>query len=188
MSAGPRDGKQSWPRPWLAWILLGLQPFVRGGIEMRKQSFGESRCNFLSRLFATLLCLAISALVGCGDSRPVQPPNGQDGTSKPPPPPPPAYLSVESDPPGADVEVGPKNVNGIYQPGTGRRVGRTPCKVELKPSDLSVTKGFASIVVNLEKPGYIPASAEIGLGNNAMLEPGKTYTVSQKLRKIGTAP
>ena len=152
---------------------------------MRKQSLGESRCNSLSRLFATLLCLAVSSLVGCSESGPGQPANGDMSTSKPPPP---AYLFVESDPPGADVEVGPKTVNGIYQPGTGRRVGSTPRKVELKPSDLSVTNGSASIVVNLEKPGYIPASVVIGLGKNPMLEPGKTYTVSQKLRKLGTPP
>jgi hypothetical protein len=95
----------------------------------------------------------------------------------------PTYLSVKSKPPGADVEVGPKIVNGIYQPGTGRHIGNTPCRVELTPSDLSVTNDFVNIVVNLTKPGYIPATNVIGLGSNGRLKPGKTYTVSIQLNK-----
>src|SRR5262249_9807458 len=101
---------------------------------------------------------------------------------------PPSYLSVETDPPGATVVVGIKDVFNMTG---GRTAGTSPLKIELKPSDVSFHQesGFTSIVVQLTKEGFIPAVVQIGLGTDGKLEPSKTYPIERtghnRLHRIG---
>jgi hypothetical protein len=106
---------------------------------------------------------------------------------------PPVYLQVESNPPGASVEIGLQHVSaGAAERGSGRNVGRTPCTVELKPSDVNRTTG--SIICRLEKLPYYrsetfhifaqfnPAPARVPL-NAILAKPGRTNALSAALRK-----
>lgn len=91
-----------------------------------------------------------------------------------------AFLVIESDPPGAQVEVGLQERNGVVTSGTGRMVGTTPCTVELKRSDVSSMGG---IVVYLKKSRYLDHSAGISDGMKKIAAGGE-YKLSSRPIKL----
>ena len=98
----------------------------------------------------------------------------------------PEFLVIQTDPPGATVEVGIQGVNGIATSGTGRIVGVTPIKVGVLPSDVSVTNDVASIMVQVTMNGYIPHMNIEGLGTYAGIywtKPGWTITIQNTLSR-----
>ena len=136
-----------------------------------------------------LMVLALTLASGCGkESEPKPekpgPESGPPSMPSPDPMTPPrparAYLVIESDPSGAQVEVGLKERNGVVTPGTGRMVGTTPCKVELKSSDVSSRGG---ITVLLKKSRYRDHIAGISDGMKKIAAGGE-YKLSSRPIKL----
>jgi hypothetical protein len=66
---------------------------------------------------------------------------------------------------------------------TGKFVGRTPLKVELRDSDLDTSTTGSSISIDVSKPGFLGLSTDRGLGFSG-LESGKTYTEHYDLKPL----
>src|SRR4030095_4906648 len=89
----------------------------------------------------------------------------------PPRSPRPAYLQIESTPPGADVYVGGPIVDGINHPERGRLACQTPCKAQLRLSDVNQGGGIS---VLLRKKGYLDFVAGLSDGKKK-IEQGGVY-------------
>lgn len=96
------------------------------------------------------------------------------GPPRRPPPDGWAMLVVESDPPGAAVEVGLQTVNNITAPGTGRIAGMTPCTIRLQASDVNPLGGVS---VFLSRAGYMGMYSGISDGADKLEDHG-TYKLS----------
>jgi hypothetical protein len=90
------------------------------------------------------------------------------------------YLDIQSNPPGARVEVGIQFNGWKIVPGTGQKTCTTPCLVELDPADVAILPdGVANLVVKLDKTHFAPHIDVIELGKLDRifaLERGKTYS------------
>jgi hypothetical protein len=96
----------------------------------------------------------------------------------------PFYLFVESEPAGVEVEVGIQGLDGVATPGTGRIVGKTPLKVELKPSDVTFNgRSLAGVTTHLRKEGFVPIWDNWGFDLGKF--PGKTHTIRVRMKRIG---
>ena len=139
--------------------------------------------------------LWIASLIGCSHQpapqqhQPPTPtgtavaPTPQPPTSPVKPPPAPvkvaAYVEVTSTPEGGQVTLGHPIINGVSQLTNGRPGGVTPCKIELKSSDVNSMGG---ITIQVEKSGYLPSVT--GLSDGAKkITAGGGYQVSVTLKK-----
>jgi hypothetical protein len=95
------------------------------------------------------------------------------------------YLDAQTTPAGANLEVGLQTVNNVIMPGTGRKVGTTPIKAQLQPSDVLTVNGFASVEIRLTLAGYCDGYWSVSLGPGGTLTPGDTYPLQETLTKLG---
>lgn len=90
-----------------------------------------------------------------------------------------AYVEVTSTPEGGQVTLGHPIINGVTQLTKGRAGGVTPCKIELRASDVDSLGG---ITIQVEKSGYLPSVT--GLSDGAKkISAGGGYQVSLTLKK-----
>jgi hypothetical protein len=135
-------------------------------------------------LLATVCCIDTTPTPTQPKSQPLPKVGEIDPIQPKPQPSGPSYAMVESNPPGAQVEVGMKSSGGVVQYGSGRMVGSTPVKVELKASDVVMTGSNGNIYFRLIKTGYFESVHILGLGTGGKLEPGKTYSVFVTLKPL----
>lgn len=127
------------------------------------------------RLIAVVLALALAMMAcwgGGGSSAPVVLSSIPTPTSTPTPP---TTLTVESNPPGALVELNPQHSSSqsSYLPGTGRSIGATPLSATLQSGDFVVSGGCATLIVYVHAvSGYYGAVDNI----SACLAAGQTGT------------
>lgn len=98
----------------------------------------------------------------------------------------PAYLQIQSNPPGARVEVGLQFTDWNIIPGTGRRACITPCVVRIDPTDVAILpNGAANLIIRLDKGNFASHLDIVNLGKidrGDALAPGKTYHRSVTLQ------
>lgn len=96
-----------------------------------------------------------------------------------------AILVVESDPPGARVEIGLKAVNGVITPGTGRELCCTPIRASVKPSDVSDSGGVCNgIPVMVTKAGYRDRFLGLSAGPGCSIRLGRADTLRVELNRL----
>ena len=103
-----------------------------------------------------------------------------------PPAPQRSLLTVNSNPPGARVEIGLKNIGGVITPGTGRVIGRTPSTVELQQSDVSIggSPRCNGVPILISMSQHRDHWAGVSVGPGCRLKPGSNQTVSVTLSRI----
>jgi hypothetical protein len=75
----------------------------------------------------------------------------------------PSFARIESEPPGAQIEIGIQSVrdaasNYIVTPGTGRLVGFTPMMVELRPSDINDPENRPGGIIHVQSQAWLSGS------------------------------